>query len=46
MHFFPLFPCDHFIFLPTLQFGSKKQVGNFYNACADEIDKAIQGVKE
>ena len=46
MHFFPLFPCDHFIFLPTLQFGSKKQVGNFYNACADEIDKAIQGVNE
>jgi hypothetical protein len=46
MHFFPLFPCDHFIFLPTLQFGSKTQVQNFYNACADELDAAIRGIED
>ena len=41
MHFFPLFPCDHFIYLPTLQFGGAKQVANFYNACTEEIHKAV-----
>ena len=46
MHFFPLFPCDHFIFLPTLQFGNDDDVDKFYTACTDEIDKCIQSSKE
>ena len=45
MHFFPLLPCDHFIFLPTLKFSNAAHVRNFYNAATEEIDKAIQNVK-
>ena len=41
MHFFPLFPADHFIFMPTLRIGSHKDVDDFYTACAEELHKAI-----
>ena len=45
MHWFPMFPCDHFIFMPTLMFGDSKHVSNFYKACTEEIDQACQELK-
>ena len=42
MHFFPLFPSDHFIFMPTLKIGSASDVTGFYSGLTEELDKAIQ----
>ena len=46
MHWFPMFPADHFIFMPPLMFGTAKHVSNFYEACTEELDRACQEVKE
>ena len=41
MHFFPLFPSDHFIFMPTLKIDNVNDVATFYTALTDELEKAI-----
>ena len=45
MHWFPMFPCDHFIYMPTLMFSDSKNVSNFYEACTEEIDQACQELR-
>ncbi len=42
MHFFALYPCDAFVFVPNLLIGNKDHITKCYETVSREIDGALK----